>query len=86
MAKTNQTYLVLLSIRSMYFAIVFSLIKVVFLELSPLVLLPALTQCIKSRADYNRLELALGYHFYRFMKNAITSYRALDLENDIAGG
>ncbi len=33
-----------------------------------------------------RLELAQGNHFYRILKNAITSYRALDRENEIAGG
>ncbi len=33
---------------------------------------------------FNFLELAQGYHFYRTMERTITSYRALDLENDIA--
>ncbi len=28
----------------------------------------------------------MGYQFYRLLKNAITSYRALDLESDIVGG
>ncbi len=32
----------------------------------------------------NFLELAQSYHFYRTMERTITSYRALDLENDIA--
>ncbi len=36
--------------------------------------------------NFSFLELTQGNHFYRQLKNAITSYGALDLENDIVGG
>ncbi len=32
------------------------------------------------------LELTQGNHFYRLLKNAVSSYRAVDLGNDIVGG
>ncbi len=45
-------------------------------------------KCFQRRYNFTIFffELTQGNHFYRLLKNATTSYRALDLENDIVGG